>query len=70
LSGGGWERIGVLPDIVTSSEEALSTALEHARETIRGTPTAPWSPDPLARPPLQFSGSSRAGSTQPPRGEL
>jgi hypothetical protein len=36
-SGRGWERIGVLPDIVTTSEDALTTALEHARETIRAT---------------------------------
>jgi retinol-binding protein 3 len=35
LRGGGWERTGVVPDIVTASDEALSTALEHARETIR-----------------------------------
>ena len=47
LSGGGWERTGVVPDIVTTSEEALTTALEHARETIRGTP---WSRN---RPPAQ-----------------
>jgi retinol-binding protein 3 len=38
LTGGGWERTGVVPDIVTPSDEALSTALEHARETIRATP--------------------------------
>jgi hypothetical protein len=34
-SGREWERIGVLPDIVTTSEEALATALAHAHETIR-----------------------------------
>jgi C-terminal processing protease CtpA/Prc len=36
-SGREWERSGVLPDIVTTSEEALTAALEHARETIRVT---------------------------------
>jgi retinol-binding protein 3 len=36
-SGREWERVGVLPDIVTTSEEALTAALEHARETIRVT---------------------------------
>jgi retinol-binding protein 3 len=36
-SGREWERIGVLPDIVTTSEEALTAALEHAREAIRVT---------------------------------
>jgi hypothetical protein len=40
-SGRDFERSGILPDIATTSEEALSTALEHARETIRGTPTVP-----------------------------
>jgi hypothetical protein len=30
-SGRGWERTGVLPDILTTSEEALAAALEHAR---------------------------------------
>jgi hypothetical protein len=30
-SGREWERTGVLPDIVTTSDEALTTALEHAR---------------------------------------
>jgi len=34
-SGRVIERIGVLPDIVTTSEDALATALEHAHETIR-----------------------------------
>jgi hypothetical protein len=34
-SGREWERTGVLPDIVTTSEEALTTALAHARDTIR-----------------------------------
>jgi hypothetical protein len=34
-SGRQWERIGVLPDVVTTSEDALTTALEHAHETIR-----------------------------------
>jgi retinol-binding protein 3 len=38
VSGGGWERTGVVPDIVTPSDEALAAALEHARETIRATP--------------------------------
>jgi hypothetical protein len=37
-SGREWERIGVRPDIVTTSEEALTTALEHARESIRANP--------------------------------
>jgi retinol-binding protein 3 len=37
-SGREWERIGVQPDIVTTSEEALTAALEHAREIIRVTP--------------------------------
>jgi C-terminal processing protease CtpA/Prc len=36
-SGREWERTGVLPDIVTTSEDALTTALEHAHETIRVT---------------------------------
>jgi retinol-binding protein 3 len=36
-SGREWERVGVLPDIVTTSEDALTTALEHAHETIRVT---------------------------------
>jgi hypothetical protein len=36
-SGREWERTGVLPDIVTTSEDALPAALEHARETIRVT---------------------------------
>jgi hypothetical protein len=36
-SGREWERTGVLPDIVTTSEDALTAALEHARETIRVT---------------------------------
>jgi retinol-binding protein 3 len=31
LSGREWERTGVLPDIVTTSEDALAAALEHAR---------------------------------------
>jgi hypothetical protein len=34
-SGREWERTGILPDIVTTSEEALTAALEHAHETIR-----------------------------------
>jgi hypothetical protein len=34
-TGRDWERIGVRPDIVTTSEEALTTALEHAHEAIR-----------------------------------
>jgi C-terminal processing protease CtpA/Prc len=34
-SGRDWERVGVLPDIVTTSEEALTIALEHARESSR-----------------------------------
>jgi retinol-binding protein 3 len=38
-SGREWERTGVLPDIVTTSAEALTTALEHARETIEVTVT-------------------------------
>jgi len=37
LSGGGWERTGVVPDIVTTSEEALSAALAHAREVTRAS---------------------------------
>jgi len=37
-SGREWERIGVQPDIVTTSEEALTTALALAHDTIRGTP--------------------------------
>jgi len=37
LSGRGWERIGVVPDIVTTSEEALSAALAHAREVTRAS---------------------------------
>jgi hypothetical protein len=36
-NGREWERIGVLPDIVTPSEEALTTALELARNH-RGDP--------------------------------
>jgi hypothetical protein len=36
-SGRHFERTGVLPDIVTTSEEALTTALEHAREIIEVT---------------------------------
>jgi retinol-binding protein 3 len=36
-SGREWERTGVLPDIVTTSEEALMAALAHARDTIRVT---------------------------------
>jgi retinol-binding protein 3 len=36
-SGREWERIGVLPDIVTTSEEALTAALEHARGVMRVT---------------------------------
>jgi hypothetical protein len=39
-SGREWERIGVQPDIVTTSEEALTTALEHARGA-RGRPASP-----------------------------
>jgi C-terminal processing protease CtpA/Prc len=34
-SGRDFERNGVLPDIATTSEEAIAAALEHARETIR-----------------------------------
>jgi C-terminal processing protease CtpA/Prc len=39
-SGRDFERNGVLPDIVTTSEEALTTAPEHALETIRLTARA------------------------------
>jgi hypothetical protein len=38
-SGRDFERKGVLPDIVTTPEEALTTALTHARDTIRATRT-------------------------------
>jgi retinol-binding protein 3 len=48
LSGRGWERTGVLPDIVTTSEEALTTALTHARETI-GRPPVPITVSPATR---------------------
>jgi hypothetical protein len=37
-SGRDWERTGVLPDIVTTSEEALTAALEHAREIASADP--------------------------------
>jgi retinol-binding protein 3 len=40
-SGREWERTGVLPDILTTSEEALPAALEHAHEAIRVTPRSP-----------------------------
>jgi C-terminal processing protease CtpA/Prc len=36
-SGRAIEHVGVLPDIVTASEDALTTSLEHAHETIRAT---------------------------------
>jgi retinol-binding protein 3 len=36
-SGREWERSGVLPDIITTSEEALTAALEHARAALRVT---------------------------------
>jgi retinol-binding protein 3 len=36
-SGRGWERLGVQPDIVTTSEGALAAALDHARAERRRT---------------------------------
>jgi hypothetical protein len=36
-----WERTGVLPDLLTTSEDALTAALEHARETIQVTSRFP-----------------------------
>jgi len=41
LSGREWERSGIVPDIVTTSEEALTAALKHARETVRASFTVP-----------------------------
>jgi retinol-binding protein 3 len=35
-TGRGWERVGIEPDIATSSEAALDAALDHARRHVAG----------------------------------